>query len=817
MRRIILSCVFLALLSYQAEAFWPFGRKNAKKVETVQTESPKKKSAYEKFLSKKGLKSSHGDISIYLDKNDVYLEIPDSLLGRSFSVGSYIKESSDLNLSPNSDISGRCRTLVYSRTDSLAVFSLPDAAVVSIDSALSLPRTKGRIQFCFPIKYHSSDSSSCVFKATDLFNVSDDRIARLYASTFNGSQIYSATKIDELSNFSGVMSFPGSAVVVQDATFDLALTGRYFGNDSRLTAKIVTSLCLARRESLPYREADSRIGVRTRQVTCFDSRRGTSVKDIACRWDLSDKEGITVYVDTILPAPWRNAIRDGIEAWNPAFRRIGLGDVVKVLPFPKDSSFSTFDPRISTVLFSNTFVRDLSARFRIDNTTGEIYGFTITVPGEYLDGVRYASSYVIGDVDSRYTEYNLCSDAVCDVLRAQVMRLFGKCLGLDDNFAGSLAYTPEELRSPEFTSAHGITASVMDKVLFNYLARPGDKERGVVTVVDRIGPYDYHAIEWLYGNFSDKAALDSLVSSRQGDKECLYVPASLAGTDPRVCEYDLGSDPFEAFKSVMSHLKYAADNADKWLAHSYVPDAQFRELYVENMWMHMARSASILSRYVGGLFVADARAGDDTQRFTPVPKDFQRKAVKMVMDTFTDISWLDNNRTLMHMAGVYSSFQPFTTINAVGFGGVFPRIVNVERTGRLAGSDYSVSEFLDDFQMIVLKNVGKGIIGPREDDMVNIFIQRLISFSPSLRPRLLEFTKGASASQDLRQDATDLAIDMSGIPAEDMDALVLVVADRLRKVRKDLSAGRGLAKDDYARGRITYLINMIDYVLDGRK
>ena len=127
----------------------------------------------------------------------------------------------------------------------------------------------------------------------------------------------------------------------------------------------------------------------------------------------------------------------------------------------------------------------------------------MSIPGNYLLSLLFSTSFTIGDVDSRYLSYNLSDDAVCDVIRAQTMKIFGRGLGLGRNCAGSLAYTPEELRSPEFTQKHGITASVLDNVLFNTLARPGDKESGVVTIVDRIGPYDEYAIEWLYGSYSN--------------------------------------------------------------------------------------------------------------------------------------------------------------------------------------------------------------------------------------------------------------------------------------------------------------------------
>ena len=60
-----------------AEAFQLFRKKTTK--EKI---NPQKKTPYLKFLEKKNLKSANGLITIYKDNKDIWLEIPDSLIGR---------------------------------------------------------------------------------------------------------------------------------------------------------------------------------------------------------------------------------------------------------------------------------------------------------------------------------------------------------------------------------------------------------------------------------------------------------------------------------------------------------------------------------------------------------------------------------------------------------------------------------------------------------------------------------------------------------------------------------------------------------------
>jgi len=45
----------------------------------------------------------------------------------------------------------------------------------------------------------------------------------------------------------------------------------------------------------------------------------------------------------------------------------------------------------------------------------------------------------------------------------------------------------DSLRSAEFTRQHGLTASVMDNIMCNYIAQPEDVEKGAVLVQPGIG------------------------------------------------------------------------------------------------------------------------------------------------------------------------------------------------------------------------------------------------------------------------------------------------------------------------------------------
>lgn len=110
-----------------------------------------------------------------------------------------------------------------------------------------------------------------------------------------------------------------------------------------------------------------------------------------------------------------------------------------------------------------------------------------------------------------------------------LMRNIGHCLGLTDNLAGSAAYSADSLRSAGFTKEKGLSSSVMDDLTFNYLLSADHYKKGDSWCQESIGEYDYWAIRWLYGSFSnadtpeeESAMLKKLVSEKSGNPIYMY-------------------------------------------------------------------------------------------------------------------------------------------------------------------------------------------------------------------------------------------------------------------------------------------------------
>ena len=765
---------------------------------------------YETFISKAGVKSAGTCLRIYKDGDKYWMEFPDSLMGRRVILSSFMRSSSGWT-SCGTDISAR-EVFTLSRTDSLLLMTTPIVMPESSERPLkeSLSRsTIAPVRYAFPIKYRNADSTAVVVEVSKLFDPSNkDAFNPAKVQVDGNAMVHKATPKPEFTHFKELLSYPSSTGVLQGITFKVAPEYDLGGGMLQVIQEeimsvdgdVATLLTLVPETDVKVRVADPRIGTVNSSRNVFSSDKGIKQEEIVSRWDITDGKKIVVYIDTLFSAAQREAVRRGILVWNKTFEAAGLGSVIEVRPY--EPGLSAENPLVSKVMAD---VHSSSGRITVstlsDPATGLVSACSITVPAGIRDYFRMDGLFGISDVDPRWHEYEIPEDAFCEALSARIMRSFARVLGLSANVAGSYAYSPAQLRDPDFTQKHGIAASVTDDVLFNTLARPGDRERGVVTVVNQPGAYDHMAIEWIYSRpdaASDRALADSLIRSKAGDPAFLYLPASNDSPDPRCCRGDLGNDPFEEYATSLERLHYIAANVPLWYESTVPQNTGFRTVLVEQILRHHCAEHKKLARLVGGLYVQDLSSG---RKYLSVDKDVQKKALTMAINGLDKLQYIDADKELQAFSGAYNDFSTLMRVNALTQNAMTARLKWSAASTKLGITDYPVAELLSDITDEVTGNLRKGSVPEGEEFLVEVWMAR--GLMPSLPVH----------EQNLKEYNHKAVQLYAPMPVSEklygpvLENACIAELERLEGIlKKSLRAARG----GYDKDRIRFLLSQLD-------
>lgn len=791
----------------------PSFAKKPKKESPAKTEKPPK-SPYQKFVSAKKTLKAEGFAKLYRQKGKFWMEIPDSLMGRRILISTVsLGGGSSLFYLPGQELSSQA-VYVLDRTDSLLLLRVPSvpaqtsdtSMLAALDLAAAVPP-----KYAFPIKYRNADSTAIVADVSKLFDPSNKDILSFSSASVQISHHYdvsAATVKPELTRFEKLVSWPGSLGVVQEVSLSVApkshseggIVISYGEEFEHYTGEFQTTVNLLPKTSLPIRKVNPAVGVRSVDYKLYSSTKGVTSEKSASRWDLSDGKKITVYVDTLFAPSWRDAIRKGFEAWNRAFEEAGLGRVIDVRQYPSYGDFSPADPSASCVMAA-TSSDNLKPRLSIleDKSEGRIISFKMIIPLGYHRTAFEEGMFTIADVDSRFRDYyNFSDETVCEVLRARTMAFAGRALGLLPNYAASGAYSPAQLRSPSFTKVNGFTASVTDAPLFNFLARPGDKEKGVVLIHRQIGAYDKFAIDWLYRQFPEgtpvQEELDRMVKAKEGNPAYLYRPNYAGTPDPRIVTSDLGNDPLESYNEVINSVLYVADNASKWF--KYADDElDLPKLILERCLVRILGQNVALANLLGGIRHIDVSKG----KYEAVPKALQKQVIGILADSPDIFDWEQKTKAYSPFGDAGHDFQGFVLANYEYSTRFLTRLPMVAMAATVADSGYSVDEYLDDVTGAVLKGISQGKVRTAEEMGVLGYINALSQYAPVTASNRKEHFHSASLREDL-------VMPYSGIPVSALEGIETSVYIQLEKIVKVLQKARAAASDPEAKAKISFLL-----------
>jgi len=458
--------------------------------------------------------------------------------------------------------------------------------------------------------------------------------------------------------------------------------GRDVTDGRNVSVKVFHTFMNMPKGSYQARYDDPRVGYFTTQVTNMTTTDVIPYRDLVHRWKLVKKNPnaaisepvtpITWWIENSTPVEFRETIKEGVLAWNEAFEKAGFKNAMVVKTQPDDATWDAGDVRYNVLRWTsspNPPFGGYGPSF-VNPKTGEILGADIML--EYVHFTnrvvydRIFSTALNNDIEKEALQQQLfnsketkmfCSlghqmhentlfgQAVLaatgatdlemegmkkEGMKALIMHEVGHTLGLNHNMKASQLFSPAQLNDATFIKGKALTGSVMDYAAIN-ITKDRTKQGQYYDMA--VGPYDVWAIQFGYTPFSSPQEMHKLLQKSTqpehifgNDADDMRSPGK--AIDPRVMIGDMSNDQIaysinriQLVNDMMKTIKGRFTKQGK----SY---QQLRQTYYI-LNGQSATAAGVISRFVGGVYVDRAMAGQagETKPFTPVSLADQKRAM----------------------------------------------------------------------------------------------------------------------------------------------------------------------------------------------
>ena len=617
----------------------------------------KEEDKYTKFFKDKKVETARGKfVTLHKIDGSVYLELPTKYLGKELMMGAKVTSTTDPDYLAVGSMNSAPIVFRFEKQDSVIVMKAPNSIVYRRDASPELQKAlelnyRDQSVESFTPEVYKADSSAVVLKINSLVTESSPFFEIVPSQ--QGPFKITSSRNSSLTFVRGLKAFDTNASVRVEMNFSVnaSLMGVLtVAKDMPLTAEVTYTILPVEASNAIPRFADARVGYQTtRKVSFPDYLDQSEPVYLAHRWQLVPKDKkayakgqltepekkIVFYLDSAFPASWQRPIREGVLRWNKAFEAAGFRNAIEVRDFPKnDKQFDPDNLEYSCIRYIPNSQETIASSNWTDPRTGEIFSGNLTIYNN-VEALLHKQRFIgTAAVDPQVRSSRLPQALFEESLSQLVTQEMGSVLGLLHNYAASASYTTDQLRSAKFTKESGLAPSILDGVIYNYLAQPADK--GVRLINDQLGVYDLFAIDWGYRYFDlkgDPAAeakeLLSRVDKRAREPYLRYAPEQRYAVDPTVRTEDLGNDPIKTAELTMKNLAFIQSNLSKWITND--PDSRKKKsLYlavVQGYYLQLKNAMSL----VGGVVCQESRLSTSLPRYQVVPKAKQREAFQWLL------------------------------------------------------------------------------------------------------------------------------------------------------------------------------------------
>jgi hypothetical protein len=678
---------------------------------------------YNKVITREA-KTRAGLFTTHRVGDKLYFEIPRAELNREMLlVGRLARSSNDPNVSTFGGDEFAERILRWERQGNRVLLRSPTYEITA-DSTLPVYQAVSNSNYppivaVFNVETFGPDSAAVI------------DVTRLYTSglpEFSGSR----GSIDDRRSFvESAVAFPNNVEVEATQTYTPS-GGRANGGQPTAVSVLAhwSMIRLPERAMMP-RAFDDRVGFFAVSHTDFGSgeHRAARVSYIT-RYRLEKKnpgaavsdpaQPIVYYIDPATPLQWRPWIKRGVEEWQKAFEAAGFSNAIVARDPPaasEDPDWSAEDVRYNVVRWVASTIENAYGPHVHDPRTGEILNGSISIYHNILNQERAWYFTQVAPLDSRAKRLPLPDSLMGRLLQSLVAHEVGHTLGLQHNFKASAMYPADSVRSATWVHRMGYAPSLMDYVRYDYVAQPEDRV-DANDLVPRVGPYDVFAIAWGYKPVAgartpedEKPMLDSWArmqdsvpwlrfSTSRSDGSDFAEETEAVGDADAVKSTALG---LRNIKRVVPMLIPATESAT---GNNDDLEALYTSL-VEQWTTELNHVANV----VGGAATREKYATQPGVRFTPLPRERQRVAVRFLIDNaFTTPTFLLDERVLRRL-------EPEGALERIRLaqGDVLANLFNVSRMARLVeyealasdrSATYSLSDMLSDVRHGIWSELG---------------------------------------------------------------------------------------------------------------